>query len=165
MDEVTTPNTPKGFGRFAKHIILGGVFGGVLSAIPILSCINCLFCLLNIAGIVFALSLYLKANPSDMLTNGESAGFGAAAGAVAGLIAGIANLLIQPLFSGAMSSLLASIPGMDSIPGADSSGMNMFGALGAAIQIPVNIIVYAAFGALGAFLGMMFFFKKRINKA
>jgi len=168
MDEVTNTPPLKGFGRFTKHIILGGVFGGVLSAIPILNCINCLFCLLNMAGIAFALSLYLKAYPDDMITNGESVGFGAAAGAVAGLIAGIANMLTSSLSAGALASLMKNIPGtgnsyMDSISGVDS-GVNLFGALGAALQIPMNIVLYAAFGALGAFLGMQFFFKARIHK-
>ncbi|MDR2697511.1 MAG: hypothetical protein LBB40_03435 [Holophagales bacterium] len=79
MDENTA--NPKKFGRFTKHIIVGSVISGLLSAIPLLSCLNIIFCLLNVASIVFALYLYLNANSEDMITIGESAGFGAVAGA------------------------------------------------------------------------------------
>ena len=163
MNEVA--NT-KGFGRFTKHIILGSVISGVLCAIPILNCINAIFCLLNMAGIVFALQLYLKANQEDTISNGEAAGFGAAAGAGAGLISGVIGMLISLIFSGLFASL------MTSLPSAGSSSSGMLAALpgigvGGAVRvvtIPINIILYAAFGALGAFLGMQLFFKTRIRK-
>ena len=161
MDQ-TTPNL--GFGRFTKYIILGGIFGGLLSAIPILSCINCLFCLLNIAGIVFALSLYLKANPNDMLTNGESALFGLSAGAVAGVICGITNAIIGVLFGSALvemlEGLVADLPEAASVyTSSYIEGM----AAASFLSILLSTVLFAAFGALGTFLGMKLFFKARIR--
>jgi len=161
MDETTS--TPRGFARFTKHIILGAVFGGALSAIPVLSCINCLFCLLNMAGVVFALSLYLKANPADLLTVGESVGFGAAAGAGAGLIAGIADALVNLMFGAALASLAASIP--EAAANNELIRSMFTGGAMSLVFIPVKIILYSAFGLLGAFLGMKLFFKTRIRQS
>jgi hypothetical protein len=148
----------QGFGRFTKHLVLGGVFGGVLSAIPILNCLNCLFCLLNIGGIVIALSMYVKENPQDMISTAEAAGFGAVAGAGAGLIASLLGLLVNMLLGGLIASLMANIPG---------AGRNMMASTAAmgVLFIPVNIVLYAAFGALGGFLGMQLFFKNNIRRA
>jgi len=148
----------QGFGRFTKHIILGSVFGGLLSAIPILNCLNCLFCLLNIAGIVIALSMYLKANPQDMIGGGEAAGFGAVAGAGAGLIASLVGLLVNMVLGSVIASLMANLPG---------AGRNMMASTAAmgVLFIPVNVILYAAFGALGGFLGMQLFFKSNIRRS
>ncbi len=149
---------PQGFGRFTKHILLGALFGGLLSAIPILSCLNCLFCLLNIAGIVIALSMYLKANPQDTISNAEAAGFGAIAGAGAGLIASLLGFLVNMLIGGLMASLMANIPGV---------GRNMMASTAAlgVLFIPINVILYAAFGALGSFVGLQLFFKNKIRRA
>lgn len=148
----------QGFGRFTKHIILGSIFGGVLSSIPLLNILNCCFCLLNIAGIVFALSMYLNANPNDTLNNGEAAGFGAAAGAGAGLIAGLMGLVVNILLGGILAPILDKVPG---------ASRQMFAASAAwgVLVIPINIVLFAAFGALGAFLGMQAFFKTRIRRS
>lgn len=153
MDE--TANT-QGFGRFTKHIILGALFGGVLSGIPILNCLNCLFCLLNIAGIVIALSMYLKEHPQDMISGAEAAGFGAAAGAGAGLISSILGLVANMFLGTFIASLMSNIPGAD-------RNMMASTAVGA-FMIPVNIILFAAFGALGGFLGMQLFFKNNLRR-
>lgn len=154
MDE--TANS-QGFGRFTKHIIMGAVFGGVLSGIPILNCLNCLFCLLNIAGIVIALSMYLKENPQDMISGAEAAGFGAAAGAGAGLLSSILGLVVNMFLGTFIASLMSNIPGAD-------RNMMASTAMGA-LMIPVNIILFTAFGALGGFLGMQLFFKSNIRRA
>jgi len=161
MDEVATP---KGFGRFAKYIILGSVFGGVSSVIPILQYLNCLFCLLNMTGIVFALSLYLKANPEDMVTNGESVKFGAVAGAGAGLIVGLISALVMAVFGGL--GALGALAGGSEAAAEQLAALGIIGVGGAftCALIPISIALYAAFGALGAFLGMQFFFKARIRK-
>ncbi|MDR1841680.1 MAG: hypothetical protein LBQ86_07130 [Holophagales bacterium] len=160
MDEATPQ--PRRFSRFTKHVILGAVFGGVLSSIPVLSCINCLFCLLNMAGVVFALSLYLKANPEDTLTVGESVGFGAAAGAGAGLIASIASLLLNLMFGTMMAAMTESMP--DVANNEFFKSMAVGGAM-SILLVPVYIILFSVFGLLGAFLGMKLFFKTRLRQS
>jgi len=160
MDEATAVN-PGGFKRFTKHIILGGLFGGLLSAIPFLGCLNCVFCLLNMAGIVFALQLYLKAHPEDTLTVGESVGFGAVAGAGAGLVSFIAKMMFTAMFGASMAALAGAFP--DLANNEALSGM-IAGGAASILFAPVTIILYSAFGLLGAFLGMKFFFKARLRK-
>jgi hypothetical protein len=157
MDEAA--NTPK-FSRFIKHIILGGLIGGVLSALPFLNWLNCLFCLLNLAAVVLALRMYLGANPADSISTGDSAGFGAAAGAVAGLV----SCLITSLFgtgAAALASAMDSLPEeMRQIFAGAGIGTAAFGI----VAIPVTMAVFAAFGALGGILGMQLFFKSRIRR-
>lgn len=155
-----TPPPQAGLGRFTKHMILGAVFGGVLSSIPLLSCLNLFFCLLNMAGIALALMMYFKANPDDRLTNGEAALFGTFAGAGAGLIAGLLGLLLNFLFAGVMAKLMANFA--DSLPPQFAQQMAMQGAM-SIIMIPVNIILFAGFGALGGFLSLTLFFKGKLR--
>jgi hypothetical protein len=147
-----------GFARFSKYMVIGAVISGVASGIPLLGALNCCFCLLNMAGIVLALSMYLKSAPDDLISGGEAAGFGAAAGAGAGLISGIMSLVFNML----LGSVLASV--MANLPEASRSMFTQSAALGV-IMIPINIGLFAAFGALGGFLGMQLFFKTRIKKA
>jgi hypothetical protein len=161
MDETITNPQPQGIGRFTKYMILGAIFGGVLSAIPVLNFLNCLFCILNMAGIVFALMLYLKANPEDTLTTKESVGFGAIAGAGAGLIAGIGGILVGMVTGPAIAAMFANMPGGEQL--APIFAANAAIGCMSFLMIPINMILFAAFGILGSFLGMKLFFKNRIR--
>lgn len=152
-----TPPAPGGFGRFTKHIVLGAVFGGLFSSIPLLSCLNLFFCLMNIAGIALALHLYLKSAPQDSVSNGEAAVFGLAAGAGAGLIAGVLGMFMQR----ATMAMLA--PLMKDLGPQFQQQMAMQASMGVFIVI-LDIVLFAAFGALGGFLAMQLFFKARIRK-
>lgn len=166
---------PQGFGRFTKHIVLGAIFGGVLCAIPILSCLNSIFCILNMAGVAFALWLYLKANPEDTLSTGEAVGFGAAAGAGAGLISSVVGMLIGFIFRKAIAAFIATLAG--SVPAGAikylgfSAPSLSFASFLSAIMSIISIIwsivwpmaLFAAFGALGTFLSMQLFFKSNIR--
>jgi len=152
-----TDQPATGFARFTKYVVIGAVISGVASGIPILGALNCCFCLLNMAGIVLALSMYLKAEPGDMVSGGEAALFGAAAGAGAGLISSLLSMVMNLV----MGSVIASM--MSNLPGASRSMIGSSAALGV-FFIPVAILLFAAFGALGGFLGMQLFFKTRIKK-
>lgn len=147
-----------GFGRLQKHILLGAVFSGIASSIPLLNCLNCLFCILNMGGVALALSMHLKANPEDMLTSGEGALFGLAAGAGAGLIAGLLGLAVNMVMGSALASVL------ENLPEASRQAFAQGTALGV-ITIPINVVLFAGFGALAGFLGLQLFFKSRIRKA
>ncbi|HLP07582.1 MAG TPA: hypothetical protein VK178_05415 [Opitutaceae bacterium] len=151
---------PAGLGRFKKHIVLGAVFGGLLSSIPLLNCLNFFFCLLNMAGIALALSMYFKANPNDRATNGEAALFGTLAGAGAGLIAGVLGWLLGILLAGAMAGLMASLA--DKLPPQFAQQMAMQGTMNL-VMIPVQIVLFAGFGALGGFLSLILFFKDKLR--
>jgi hypothetical protein len=108
------------------------------------------------AGVAIGLSMYFKANEQDRITGGEAAGFGAMAGGVAGLIAGIFSLIINLLVGGAM---MASV--YRSLPPEVAKAMASATA-GGIIGIPINLVLFSAFGALGGFLAMQLFFKDRL---
>jgi hypothetical protein len=146
-------------------MVLGAIFSGVLSGIPLLGCLNCLFCLLNIAGVAFALYLYLRTNPDDTITIGECCGFGAIAGAGGGLIFGLMSTLFQFWFGEAMASYLAQGLLADTGLSNNVHGVFAFASVATAfLNIFLGIIIFAAFGLLGTFLLMQFFFKPRIRK-
>jgi len=147
-----------GIARFTKHIIIGAVISGVVSGIPLLGALNCCFCLLNMGGIVLALSMYLKSAPEDTVSGGEAALFGAAAGAGAGLISSLMSMVFNVLLGSVITSM------MSNLPEASRSMFTQSAAMGV-IMIPFSIALFAGFGALGGFLGMQFFFKTRIRKA
>lgn len=152
---LTTPSG--GIGRFTKHMVLGAVFGGLFSSIPLLNCLNLLFCLLNIAGIALALHLYLKSAPGDTVSNGEAAIFGTISGAGAGLIAGLLGLALNAVMMKALAPFLKELgPQVEQQIAAQ-------GAMGL-IMVPVNVLLFAGFGALGGFLAMQVFFKARLRK-
>jgi hypothetical protein len=156
MDEAG--GTPK-FSRLTRHVILGGLIGGVLSIIPGLNILNSLFCILGMAGVVLALWMYLRTNPQDSVSVGESAGFGAMAGALAGLLSGAVTMAF---FGGTM---LDSI--LDNLPSDQAGALAAAGVGTAAVGIfavIVSMVVFAAFGALGGILGMQLFFRSRIRK-
>lgn len=152
MEPVTSQDQT--FGRLGKHILIGALISGVASGIPLLNILNCCFCLLNMAGIVLALSMYLKSAPGDSVSMGEAAGFGAAAGAGAGVIAGVLGLITSRMMASLLTSVLSNAPAQMKSQLAASSAMGV-------IIIPVDAVLYAAFGALGGILGMALFFKDR----
>ena len=153
MEPVNTQD--QAFGRFGKHILIGALISGVASGIPLLNLLNCCFCLLNMAGIIVALSMYLKSAPQDSVSMGEAAGFGACAGAGAGLVAGVFRLLTQGLVASLVAPLLINAPAQV------KSQMLAASTTVGVLMIPVNVVLYAAFGALGGLLGMALFFKDR----
>jgi hypothetical protein len=71
----------------------------------------------------------------------------------------ITQALMGGFMAGMMESILADYPDIASAVSASSTG-----AVGQFVMIPLNIVIYAAFGALGAFLGMKLFFKSRVRK-
>ncbi len=145
-------------GRFTKTAVIGGVIGGVLSGIPLLGILNCCFCMLNIVGAAIGISMYLKQNPGENISNGDAAISGSISGAVAGLISGVLTFLT----SLALGSMMAGF--YRSLPSGAGRMMLQSGARGA-VGIVVNPFLYAAFGALGGFLAMQIFFKDRLLKS
>lgn len=150
----------RGMERFIKPALLGGLIGGLLSAVPLLNLLNCCFCLLNMVGAAAGLSFYLKENPQDLVSSGEAALCGSISGAVAGLIAGVLGLIT----SFALASLLMPFYSGMGLPPDVIASMAPAGAR-AIFQIPINVISYGGFGALGGFLSMQLFFKDRLGSS
>lgn len=153
---------PAGIGRFFKSAAVGGAIGGILCSIPILDCLNYCFCLLNVAGAVIGVQMYLKENAQEQLTNGDAAACGAISGVVAGFVRGILGLLIG-ITLGPM--LFRFYSGMLPPEVLSQMGRQMGAGIGMSIvMIPIYAILYGAFGALGGVLSMSMFFKDRAKK-
>lgn len=130
---------------------VAGVVTGLLSGIPIISLLNCLFCgWLWVGG---AASVYLY--------NGREGGSltptnGALVGAATGVVAALVGTLLASVFGGLSMAALSQLdPEMQQyIPDIATS------LLSGAFSLVFNFICYAIFGALGGLIGASIFKKK-----
>jgi hypothetical protein len=144
-------------GRFVKTAVIGGVIGGVLSAIPLVKMLNCCFCLLNMGGAAIGLSLYLKEHPEEKISNGDAAVSGALSGVVAGLITGVVSFVLYLVVGPALMQAYKNLPSDVRAP------LIALFAGGGVTSIVVTPFFYGAFGALGGFLSMQVMFKDRLK--
>jgi len=142
----------------------GGVFIGVLSALPLVNFGNCCCCLWVICG--GALAAYLRQQSSPLqIEAAEGALVGLIAGAVGGVIATVLSLplqfLIGPYQRQIMERILASNP---DVPAEARDAFQRFGAgAGAAMTIVgmmITIVIDVVFGLIGGLLGVALFKKK-----
>ena len=145
-----------------KHqpAILGGVFIGVLSALPYVNMANCC-CLWVIGGGVLVVYLQQQASPMPVAT-GDAVMGGLIAGAIGGVIVTIANALLMqatgPMILEQMRSQGEQMPPevmawMERLFSGSGIGLMM-------IMMAVCIPVFAIFSMLGSFLGLAIFRKK-----
>ena len=123
-----------------KPMLIGGVVGGILSSIPIISCLNC--CCLLYAG-SGAITAYLISQKTMSLEMNDYALAGAGSGAIAGLINGILSLFISTAINASLMSMMGMPPDMAS---QQMAGSMVSGVIG----IPIAIVLGAIFGAVGA---------------
>ena len=113
----------------------GGIVAGILSGIPV---VNLLCCLWYIAGGAIAAWMLIGKVGKIELTDGAIVG--AISGAIAGIIAGMLGLIVSMVFSAGMASIFGNVPGM-----ADMGITAITGVL----SIFFSIIFGAVFGAIG----------------
>ena len=153
---------PAGIGRFFKSAAVGGAIGGILCSIPILDCLNYCFCLLNVAGAVIGVQMYLKENAQEQLNNGDAAACGAIAGVVAGFVRGILGLIIGLTLGPMLFRFYQGVLPPDVLA---QMGRQFGASLGmSVVMIPLYAILYGGFGAIGGVLAMSLFFKDRAKK-
>jgi len=139
----------------------GGVFIGVLSALPLVNFGNCCCCLWVICG--GALAAYLRQQNSPVqIEAAEGALVGLIAGAVGGVIATVLSIpfqfLVGPYQRQIMERILASNP---DVPAEARNALEHFG--GAAMTIVgmmITIVIDVVFGLIGGLLGVALFKKK-----
>lgn len=146
--------------RFLKAAAIGGAIGGVASSLPVLNLLNCCFCLLNMAGAAAAVGMYLKDNPSERITSGDAAMCGGFAGMIAGVVVGILGVVMQVVAGSALMALYGHLATV--LPPDVIAKMTMQAGWSIA-YIPLYVILYGLFGALGGFLSLNLFFKDRIE--
>ena len=141
--------------------LLGGLFIGVLSAIPIVNFANCC-CLWVILGGMLAVYLQQQATPAPIETSAAALS-GLIAGAIGGLINGIASMLMFRLVGGdsqqAIEQALSNIPNLPPETAEWIRSLTQGPGL-ALVSMIVTVPIYAVFGMLGALLGLAFFRKK-----
>ena len=143
--------------------LLGGLFIGVVSALPVVGQANLCCCLWVVVGGVLTTYLLQQSRPASVEST-EAALSGLLAGALGGLIY---VLVLSMLLSGAAGMNMeagireamdrnAQVP-----PEVRDMVLNLFTGRKLVVLIAVMTVpVYALFGMLGALLGLTFFRKK-----
>ena len=148
-------------GSRTQPILLGGLFIGILSALPVINAGNCCCCLWVVAGGVLA--VYLR---QQSLQGAVSASEGALVGLLAGLVGGIVGALLSipiqmmlgPMQQEWINRILA---GNQDIPPdmRDMMERAISGGAMRASMIVLNVVVTTIFGMLGGLLGVAIFKK------
>ena len=143
--------------------LLGGVFIGVLSALPIINAGNCCCCLWVLAGGVLAVYLRQQNTPGALEAS-EGALLGLMAGFIGGVIAAILSIPIQMLMGPMMARWTSTfLEGMregsqDMPPEVRDQLEQMARGGGAGIFFSlISIVVSTVFGMLGGLLGVAIF--------
>lgn len=142
--------------------LLGGVFIGVLSSLPVVNVANLCCCLWVVAGGLLTVYLQQQGRPDPLETSEAVMG---------GLIAGLVGALLAAFVSFAMLSVTGAAfqdqiqRAIESNPDVPpefrdfiirlTTGRNM-----ALLVAAINLPVYAIFSMLGSLLGLAFFRKK-----
>lgn len=122
--------------KMTMPAIVGGIVAGILSGIPL---IGALCCLWFIAG--GAIAAYMLIGNVGKIELTDGAIVGALSGVVAGIIAGILGIIVSILFPVDLSGIFGDVPGM----GIDTTVILAAGIIG----IVIDIIFGAIFGAIG----------------
>src|SRR5215208_3149592 len=151
-----------------RSAALGGLFIGVLSALPILGAVNCCCCLWVVSG--GALAAYLEVQQKNRtLTGGEGAAVGALAGVIGAFvwlpIAIVLSMALGPVMRSALEEFARNandIPQeareyLENMGGAGSVGANLL------FFFP-QLVMGAIFAAIGGVLSAVYF-KKEVPPA
>jgi hypothetical protein len=141
--------------------LFGGLFIGVLSALPIINIANCC-CLWVIGGGLLATYLMQQNHPYPIATAD-----GALAGLLAGLVGGVLGTLLSipvemmmgPIQKQILERVLASNPDIPAETRQMLENMQV-GGLAIAFKLVFSVVVGAVFGMLGGLLGVALFKKK-----
>lgn len=145
--------------------LIGGAAAGLLSGIPLL---NCLCCLWIIGGAILASFLLIKDSPVT-LTAGDGAIVGVFTGIVAAIVEAIISIPLQPLNKEFARKMMETISEYtEEMPswweswfetGAAGASLSMF-----MLGLAISAVVFAALGALGGIIGISLFKKKTPSK-
>ena len=142
--------------------ILGGLFIGVLSSLPLVNAANICCCLWVVAGGVLVVYLQQQNTPVPVETTDAVLG-----GAMAGLIGALITVGVQLAMVGVVGpAVLEQIRSqLDSAPEVPPAMRDLLlrifeGRSFVLLSLLINVPVYAVFAMLGSFLGLSFFRKK-----
>jgi len=145
--------------------LYGGVFIGVLSALPLVNLGNCVCCLWVVAGGALALYLMQQNHPYPV-TAADGALVGLLAGVIGGVLGALLSIPIQmalgPVQQQLIERFVLSSPDVpqetkDMVRNMGGRGVS---AIGSAFNLILMTCVGAIFGMLGGLLGVALFKKK-----
>ena len=142
--------------------LLGGLFIGVLSSLPIINMGNCCCCLWVLGGGVLAVYLRQQNQPG-VVESSEGALLGLMAGFIGGIIGGLISIPIAMLIGPIQGDWMARImEGNEDMPPEAREMMERLlagGAMGgfAIVGMIINTVIYSVFGMLGGLLGVAIF--------
>jgi hypothetical protein len=141
--------------------LYGGLFIGVLSALPLINIGNCCCCLWVLMG--GALAVYLRQQNSPYaVPASEGALVGLLAGLIGGVVAGLLSIPLQAMTSGFQQQMLERILSSNPDMPAEARDAMERWATGSALQTVgalINVVVFTIFGMLGGLLGVAVFKK------
>src|SRR5258705_5511305 len=145
--------------------LFGGLFIGVLSALPIINIGNCC-CLWVLGGGVLATYLMQQNHPYPV-----AAADGALVGLLAGLLGGLLGALLSipvemmmgPIQKQMLERILSSNQDIPEETKRMLENMNV-GALAIMVKLVFSVVIGAVFGMLGGLLGVAIFKKKDLPR-
>ena len=144
-----------------QPVLLGGLFIGVMSALPIISAGNCCCCMWVIGGGV--LTVYLRQQQAPVsVTAAEGALLGLMAGLVGGIIGAILSIPVQMLMGPMQAEWVNRIlqSNQDMPPEAREMAQRMMaGSTMRVAGMLINVCVSVVFGLVGGLLGVAIFKK------
>lgn len=146
-----------------RPALLGGVFIGIISAIPIVNLINCFCCAGVIAGGIIAVHLYKKTLGQVELTYKDGAITGLMAGASGALISTIIESAIGQSAGEVVDKLLEAYPDIppeveDILLQIESTQGDLFFII---LGLVFALVIYSIFGILGGIIGVSIFQKNK----
>jgi len=144
--------------------LIAGAVAGVLSGIPF---VNCLCCLWIIGGAALATHLLAKKTPGP-LTAGDGAIVGALTGIVAATVDALMGIPLRPLNEAFLHRFMASLARVvDQLPAGwqdwvqrgTSTGFSLAGFF---LGLFISAAIFAVLGVLGGVIGVSLFGRKKI---
>jgi hypothetical protein len=136
--------------------LLGGVFIGVMSALPIINAGNCCCCLWVLAGGVLAVYLR-RQNAPHAIDAAEGALMGLLAGFIGGIIGVILSIPVQMMFGPIQEEWMGRILARNEDLPPEAREMAERLLAGNAMRVAgalINIVTSVIFGMLGGLLGV-----------
>ena len=143
-------------------VIAGGLFLGVLSAVPPINFLNCACCILVIGGGLLASYLYLKSYPPELprVTYGDAALLGLLTGLFGAVVDTVVSIPFDLWLGGfANQDALQQIRNTPEIPPElvqflETMMAGGFSVIGVVISLIFGSIIYSTFAMVGAMLGV-----------
>jgi hypothetical protein len=152
-----------------QAVLLGGVFIGVLSALPVIGFGNCCCCLWIVTGGM--LTAYLDQDPYRPITTGRGAVDGFLAGVVGAFVWLFVSLAIQTVTAPLQERMIAELlegpldlPPQVRIWLEETRGMEV-GLLSHIASFMMYLIAGMVFSTLGGVLGALFFWRDKVPPA